>query len=63
MYARGITQRTIQAHLLEIYEEEVRPEFIRKQPDAMLAKVTTWQSRPLGGVSGHVGRRVAGGDP
>ncbi len=49
MYARGMTIREIQGFLLEQYGTEVSPEFISSVTDAVMAEVTTWQSRPPGG--------------
>jgi len=47
MYARGMTMREIQGFLAEQYGTEVSPEFISSVTDAVMAEVTTWQSRPL----------------
>ncbi len=47
LYARGMTVREIQAFLAEMYATEVTPEFISTVTDAVLAEITTWQSRPL----------------
>jgi putative transposase len=47
MYARGMTVREIQGFLAEQYGTEVSPEFISSVTDAVMAEVTTWQSRPL----------------
>jgi putative transposase len=50
LYARGLTVREIQAHLIEIYGTEVSPQLVSTVTDGVLAEVTTWQSRPLEAV-------------
>src|ERR1700683_272226 len=47
MYARGMTVREIQGHLLEIYGLEVSPDLISTVTDAVLETVGEWQNRPL----------------
>ncbi|WP_126447988.1 IS256 family transposase [Sulfuricystis multivorans] len=47
MYARGMSVREIQGHLLEMYAVEVSPQFISDVTDAVMAEVTEWQNRPL----------------
>lgn len=47
MYARGMSVREIQAHLLEIYGLEVSPDLISTITDEVLAEVEQWQQRPL----------------
>lgn len=47
MYARGLTVREIQGHLLEIYGLEVSPDLISTITDAVLDEVSEWQGRPL----------------
>ncbi|CAD6881303.1 Mobile element protein [Methylomonas albis] len=47
LYARGLTVREIQAHLLEIYHTEVSPTLISSVTDAVLEEVSAWQTRPL----------------
>ena len=47
MYARGMSVREIQGHLLEMYAVEVSPQFISDVTDAVMAEVIEWQSRPL----------------
>src|SRR5271169_2606209 len=46
-YARGMTTREIQGHLLEIYGLEVSPDLISTVTDAVLETVGEWQNRPL----------------
>jgi putative transposase len=48
MYARGMTVREIQRHLLELYGLEVSPYLISTVTDAVLETVAEWQNRPLG---------------
>lgn len=47
MYARGMTVREIQAHLLEIYGTQVSPDLISTITDEVLVEVAQWQQRPL----------------
>ena len=47
MYARGMTIREIQGHLLEIYGTEVSPDLISTVTDGVLEEVRAWQNRPL----------------
>ena len=45
MYARGMTVREIQGHLLEIYGLEVSPQLISTVTDEVLAEVAQWQAQ------------------
>ena len=47
MYARGMSVREIQGHLLEIYGAEASPDLISVITDAVLDEVAAWQNRPL----------------
>ena len=47
MYARGMTVREIQAHLLQIYGLEVSPDLISTITDEVIEEVLRWQGRPL----------------
>ena len=47
MYARGMTVRDIQGHLMDMYGTEVSPEFISSVTDAVVEDVRAWQNRPL----------------
>ena len=47
MYARGMTVREIQGHLLEIYGVDVSPELISTITDEVIEEVGQWQGRPL----------------
>jgi len=47
MYARGMSVREIQGHLLEIYGLDVSPDLISTVTDAVLETVNEWQNRPL----------------
>jgi putative transposase len=47
MYARGMSVREIQGHLLELYGLEVSPELVSTVTDAVLDEVVEWQNRPL----------------
>lgn len=50
LYARGLTTREIQGHLLDLYGVEVSPTLISNVTDAVLEEVRAWQSRPLDAV-------------
>lgn len=47
MYARGMTVREIQGHLLEIYGTEVSADLISTVTDGVMEEVRAWQNRPL----------------
>lgn len=47
MYARGMSTREIQGHLLEIYNVEVSASLISEVTDAVVEEVRQWQSRPV----------------
>ncbi len=47
MYARGMTVREIQCHLLDLYGLEVSPDLVSTITDAVLETVGEWQNRPL----------------
>lgn len=47
LYARGMTVRDIQAHLVEMYDVEVSPDLISKVTAAVLDEAREWQTRPL----------------
>lgn len=47
LYARGLSVREIQAHLLEIYGTAISPSLISAVTDAVMEEVKLWQSRPL----------------
>ena len=47
MYARGMTMREIQGHLLELYGLEVSAELISTITDEVMEEVLAWQGRPL----------------
>src|SRR3954467_8716848 len=47
MYARGMTTREIQGHLMEIYGLDVSPDLISTVTDAVLEAVGEWQNWPL----------------
>lgn len=50
LYARGLTTREIEGHLLEIYGVEVSAGLISQVTDAVLEDVKSWQNRPLEAV-------------
>ena len=47
MYARGMSVREIQGHLLQLYGHEVSPALISTITDEVMAEAQDWQSRPL----------------
>lgn len=47
MYARGMTTRDIQAHLMDIYKVEVSPELISAVTSEIMDEVMEWQNRPV----------------
>ncbi len=47
MYARGMSNREISAHMKEIYGVGVSAEFISRVTDEILEDVREWRSRPL----------------
>jgi len=47
LYARGMTVRETQGHLLELYGTEVSPDLISRITDEVMEEVTRWQGRPL----------------
>jgi putative transposase len=47
MYARGMTVREVQGHLLDLYGLEISPDLISTITDAVLETVAEWQNRPL----------------
>jgi transposase-like protein len=59
MYARGMSVREIQAHLLELYGTEVSPDLISTITDEVLEEVAQWQQRPLEATPDRVFRRDA----
>ena len=50
LYARGLTVREIQQHLLEIYGTEVSSSLISTVTDEIIEEVKLWQSRPLDAI-------------
>ena len=50
MYARGMTTRDIEAHLLEMYGVEVSPTLVSQVTEEVQDEVRSWQSRPLDSV-------------
>lgn len=50
MYARGMTVREIQGHLMDIYGAEVSPDLISTVTDEVLDEVRAWQNRPLDSI-------------
>ncbi len=50
LYARGLTIREIQQHLLEIYGTEVSSSLISTITDEIVDEVKQWQSRPLDSI-------------
>ncbi len=47
MYAKGMTTRDIQEHILEIYGADISPTMISHITEKVLSVANEWQSRPL----------------
>ncbi|AGL00011.1 transposase [Desulfoscipio gibsoniae DSM 7213] len=47
MYAKGMSTRDIEAHMLDIYGIDVSPTMVSKITDKIMPMVSEWQSRPL----------------
>jgi transposase-like protein len=47
MYAFGMTDRDIKAHLEKVYNVEVSPDLISRVTDGVMDEVREWQNRPL----------------
>jgi len=47
MYARGMSVRDIQGHLLEMYQVDVSEGLISQATESVMEEVRAWQSRPL----------------
>jgi len=47
MYARGMSVRDIQGHLLEMYQVDVSEGLISQATDGVMEEVRAWQNRPL----------------
>ncbi len=50
LYARGMSTRDIQAHVLELYGLQISPELVSAVTDAVHEEVSAWQARPLEAV-------------
>ena len=50
LYARGMSVREIQGHLLDLYGTEVSRDLISRATDQVLEEVQAWQNRPLAEV-------------
>lgn len=47
LYARGMSTRDIQAHILELYGLEISPDLVSAITASVLEEVAAWQNRPL----------------
>ena len=47
LYARGLTDREIQAHIQEMYGVKISPSLVSNVTDLVLDEVKAWRSRPL----------------
>ena len=47
LYAKGMSTRDICATFKELYDADVSPTVVSKVPDALIGRVTEWQSRQL----------------
>lgn len=50
LYAKGMTTREIVATFKEMYDADISPALISKVTDAVIERVTEWQSRPLDAI-------------
>lgn len=50
MYAKGMTVRDIQSHVLELYGADLSPALISNITEKVMETATEWQSRPLQSV-------------
>jgi transposase-like protein len=50
MYARGMSVREVQGHLLQLYSLRVSPQLISTITDEVISEVTEWQARLLDGM-------------
>jgi putative transposase len=50
MYARGMTTRDIQSHVLELYGVDISPTLVSNITDKVMGVATEWQNRPLESV-------------
>ena len=50
MYAKGMTVRDIQSHVLELYGADLSPALISNITEKVMETATEWQSRPLQNV-------------
>ena len=48
LYAKGMSTRDICATFKELYDADLSPTVISKVTDAVMGRVTEWQSRVLG---------------
>lgn len=47
LYARGMSQRDIRDHVLELYGIEISPDLVSAVTDQVIEEVAAWQARPL----------------
>ena len=50
MYAKGMSTRDIQAHILELYGTELSPTMVSNITDKVMDVANEWQGRPLEGI-------------
>jgi len=50
MYARGMTTRSIQGHLKDIYGVDISPDLVSDVTDSIISEVKEWQDRPLDSI-------------
>ncbi|MGH3097171.1 MAG: IS256 family transposase [Streptosporangiales bacterium] len=50
LYARGLSTREIEAHLLEVYDVSASRELISNVTEVVADEITAWQNRPVGEV-------------
>lgn len=47
LYAKGMTTGDIQAHLSDVYRQEISRELVSNVADRVVADMEAWQARPL----------------
>jgi putative transposase len=51
LYAKGMTTGDIQAHLADVYGQDISRELVSKVTDRVLDDVQAWQARPLDSIN------------
>lgn len=59
MYAKGMTVRDIQDHLLNLYGIDVSPTMVSQITEKFMSIIKEWQQRPLKPIYAHLGMDAA----